>query len=41
MTSRKKLKVFHGLVNQDTQAGLLEKELRNQAIEVLSVVYPD
>lgn len=37
----KKLKVFHGLVNYGTQAGLFAKALRGQGIEALSVSYPD
>lgn len=37
----KKLKVFHGLVNYGTQAGLFAKELRNQGIEAISVVNGD
>lgn len=37
----KKLKVFHGLVNYGTQAGLLAKELRNQGVESLSVARED
>ncbi len=37
----KKIKVFHGLVNYGTQAGLFAKELRNQGIEAISVSYPD
>lgn len=38
---QKKLKVFHGLVNYGTQAGLFAKELHIQGIEALSVAYPD
>jgi len=37
----KKLKVFHGLVNYGTQAGLFAKELRNQGIIAISVVSRD
>lgn len=37
----RKLKVFHGLVNYGTQAGLFAKELRKQGIEAISVVYYD
>ena len=37
----KKLKVFHGLVNYGTQAGLFARELRNQGIEAIAVTYPD
>lgn len=37
----KKIKVFHGLVNYGTQAGFFSRELRNQGIESLSIVYPD
>ena len=37
----KKLKVFHGLVNYGTQAGLFAKELRNQGVEAISVVTYD
>jgi hypothetical protein len=36
-----KLKVFHGLVNYGTQAGLLAKSLRENGIEAKSVVYHD
>ena len=39
--SQKKLKVFHGLVNYGTQAGLFSKELRAQGVEAISVSYPD
>lgn len=35
------LKVFHGLVNYGTQAGLFAKELRSRKIKALSVSYPD
>jgi hypothetical protein len=38
---RNKLKIFHGLVNYGTQAGLFAKVLRNQGIDAISVVYPD
>lgn len=41
MTRNKQLKVFHGLVNYGTQAGLFARELRNQGIEAISVTYPD
>lgn len=37
----KEIKVFHGLVNYGTQAGFFSRELRNQGIEALSIVYPD
>jgi len=37
----KKLKVFHGLVNYGTQAGLFAKELRNQGVIAISVVGVD
>jgi len=37
----KKMKVFHGLVNYGTQAGLFAKALREMGIESLSVTYPD
>ncbi len=37
----KKLKVFHGLVNYGTQAGLFAKELRKQEIQAISVTYLD
>lgn len=37
----KKLKVFHGLVNYGTQAGLFAKELRSQGVDAISVSYPD
>ena len=36
-----KMKVFHGLVNYGTQAGLFAKELRNDGIEAISVVIAD
>ena len=35
------MKVFHGLVNYGTQAGMLAKELRNQGVEAISVVRAD
>lgn len=38
---QKKLKVFHGLVNYGTQAGLFAKELRKHGIDAISVSYPD
>jgi glycosyltransferase involved in cell wall biosynthesis len=34
---KKKLKVFHGLVNYGTQSGIFAKELRNQGIDSISV----
>ena len=37
----KRLKVFHGLVNYGTQAGLFAKELRKQGIDAISVSNPD
>lgn len=37
----KKLKVFHGLVNYGTQAGLFAQELRNQGVNAISVVNAD
>jgi len=39
--SGKKLKVFHGLVNYGTQAGLFAQELRNNEVEAISVVVGD
>jgi glycosyltransferase involved in cell wall biosynthesis len=39
--NKKKLKVFHGLVNYGTQAGFFAKELRNQGVDALSVIYSD
>ena len=39
--SQKKLKVFLGLVNYGTQAGLLAKGLRNLGVEAYSVSAPD
>jgi glycosyltransferase involved in cell wall biosynthesis len=39
--NNKKLKVFHGLKNFGTQAGLFVKELRKQDIEAISVVHQD
>ena len=36
-----KLKIFHGLVNYGTQAGLFAQELRNQGIEAISVGFYD
>jgi glycosyltransferase involved in cell wall biosynthesis len=38
---KRKLKVFHGLVNYGTQAGLFAHELRNQGVDSISVSYPD
>lgn len=38
---KKKLKVFHGLVNYGTQAGLLAHSLREQGVDAISVSYPD
>ena len=35
------MKVFHGIVNYGTQAGLLAKGLRDEGIEALSVSAPD
>lgn len=37
----KKIKVFHGVINYGTQAGMLAKELRNQGVEARSVSMPD
>lgn len=37
----KKLKVFHGLVNYGTQAGILSQELRNQGVCAFSLCYND
>lgn len=37
----KKIKIFHGLVNYGTQAGLFSKELRSLGYETLSVVSED
>jgi len=37
----KKLKVFHGLVNYGTQAGLFAKGLREKGIDAISVSGPD
>lgn len=39
--SKKKLKVFHGLVNYGTQAGFFAEELRNQGFDAISLVFPD
>lgn len=39
--NKRRLKVFHGLVNYGTQAGLFARELRNQGIEAISVTHPD
>ena len=36
-----KIRVFHGLVNYGTQAGLFAQEMRNRGIEALSVSMPD
>lgn len=36
-----KLKVFHGMVNYGTQAGIFSKELRNQGVEAFSLSMPD
>lgn len=38
---RENMKVFHGLVNYGTQAGLLSQGLREEGIEAFSVVYDD
>lgn len=38
---RENMKVFHGLVNYGTQAGLLAKGLRDEGIKAFSVVYDD
>lgn len=38
---KEKMKVFHGLVNYGTQAGLFAKELRQQGIQAISVVRAD
>ena len=35
------MKVFHGLINYGTQAGLFAKGLRNRGIDAISVVKPD
>lgn len=40
-TTGKKLRVFHGLVNYGTQAGMFAKELRAQGIDAISVSQPD
>lgn len=40
-TKPKRLKVFHGLVNYGTQAGLFAQELRKLGIEAISVSFPD
>jgi len=37
----RKLKVFHGLVNYGTQAGLFAKALREEGIDAISVAYSD
>lgn len=39
--ARKNLKVFHGLVNYGTQAGLFAHGLREEGIDAISVTYPD
>lgn len=41
VNSKRKLKVFHGLVNYGTQAGLFAAELRAHGIDAISVTYPD
>ena len=38
---REKMKVFHGLVNYGTQAGMFAKELRSRGIRAVSVVQAD
>ena len=38
---REDMKVFHGLVNYGTQAGLLSQGLREEGIEAFSAVYDD
>ena len=35
------MKVFHGLVNYGTQAGMLAQELRRQGVQAISVVHAD
>lgn len=39
--TNRKLRVFHGLVNYGTQAGMLAQGLREQGIDAISVSYPD
>jgi len=41
MVKMKKLKVFFGLVNYGTQAGILSEALRSLGIEAFSASYPD
>ena len=38
---KEKMKVFHGLVNYGTQAGMFAKELRRQGVKAISVVQAD
>ena len=35
------MKVFHGLVNYGTQAGMFSRELRRQGVEAISIVTAD
>ena len=37
----KELRVFHGLVNYGTQAGLFARALREAGVEAISVAFPD
>ena len=41
MNKKRKLKVFHGLVNYGTQAGILAKGLREHGIDAISVAVGD
>ena len=38
---REQMKVFHGLVNYGTQAGMFSRELRRQGVEAISIVTAD
>lgn len=38
---KEEMKVFHGLVNYGTQAGLLAQGLRDEGVEAMSAVYDD
>jgi len=38
---KRKIKVFHGLVNYGTQAGLFARELRKSGIKAISAAFPD
>jgi glycosyltransferase involved in cell wall biosynthesis len=41
LSKKNRLRVFHGIVNYGTQAGLFAQGLREEGIDALSVSYPD